>query len=188
MQPENLFIPSNRQELRDWLTMYAETGRECWVVIKQLPEKKNLSYLDIVEEAICFGWIDSTKKKISEFELAQKISPRSKKSSWTELNKARARRLIRTREMTDQGLKSLPDLDISKFVIDSEILEQIEQNPVAKVNFQQFPALYQRVRIDTIQSYKLQPQIFEKRLLKFIENTEMNKMYGLWNDNGRLEE
>uniref|UniRef100_UPI00406CA90F YdeI/OmpD-associated family protein n=1 Tax=Paenibacillus sp. FSL L8-0340 TaxID=2954685 RepID=UPI00406CA90F len=53
-------------------------------------------------------------------------------------------------------------------------------------NFLAFPALYQRVRIDTIQSNIKQPDLFESRLDKFIINTKENKMYGQWHDNGRL--
>lgn len=53
-------------------------------------------------------------------------------------------------------------------------------------NFINFPELYRRIRIDTIQSNRNEPEIFNKRLDKFIENTRENKMYGQWNDNGRL--
>jgi uncharacterized protein YdeI (YjbR/CyaY-like superfamily) len=88
----HLYKPQHRQDLRDWLADHAASEKECWVVIDRA--QANLSYLDVVEEAICFGWIDSTKKKLSETEVAQRLSPRSKKSQWTELNKERARRLI----------------------------------------------------------------------------------------------
>lgn len=187
MNPTSLFIPKNRQELREWLTLNGATSPDCWVVINQESHHSNLSYLDIVEEAICFGWIDSTKKKVSENELAQRISPRRKNSNWTELNKARARRLIEGEQMTVAGQKTLPDLSIERFVIDPEILSEIEKDPVIQTNFLNFPALYQRIRIDTIQAYKSDPSLYEKRLAKFLENTRENKMYGLWNDQGRLE-
>ncbi len=53
-------------------------------------------------------------------------------------------------------------------------------------NFMNFPELYRRIRIDTIQQVRKQPDLFEKRLEKLIENTRNNKMYGSWNDDGRL--
>lgn len=54
------------------------------------------------------------------------------------------------------------------------------------MNFQGFPPLYQRVRIDTIQIKKKQPELFKSRLQKLLDNTKNNVMYGEWNDNGRL--
>ena len=53
-------------------------------------------------------------------------------------------------------------------------------------NFQKFPSLYQRVRIDTIQIKKKQPELFQSRLQKLLDNTKVGIMYGVWNDNGRL--
>lgn len=145
-----------------------------------------LLYLDAVEEALCFGWIDGQKKKISLTQLAQRLSPRSKKSSWTELNKERARRLESLGLMTDEGRKGLPDLSYESFKIDPIIEQRLKEDTDVYQNFASFPDLYKRIRIDTIQSYKNQPELFNKRLDKFITNTKQNKMYGNWNDNGRL--
>ena len=68
-----------------------------------------LPYLDVVEEALCFGWIDSTLKKLPDGRLAQRLSPRRKNSHWTELNKERCKRLAEQGLMTDAGLKALND-------------------------------------------------------------------------------
>jgi len=89
---DTLINATTRQELRDWLTLHTATAKEAWVpcAIKSKPGK--IAYLDIVEEALCFGWIDSTKKGSGDAHI-QRISPRSKKSHWTELNKERVRRL-----------------------------------------------------------------------------------------------
>ncbi|QJD72737.1 YdeI/OmpD-associated family protein [Lactobacillus acetotolerans] len=53
-------------------------------------------------------------------------------------------------------------------------------------NFESFPELYKRVRIDTIQIKRNRPQLFQKRLSRFLKNTKEGKMYGRWNDQGRL--
>ncbi|KRL57731.1 hypothetical protein FC70_GL000201 [Paucilactobacillus oligofermentans DSM 15707 = LMG 22743] len=145
-----------------------------------------MDYLDAVEEAMCFGWIDSTIKKVSETQLAQRMSPRRQKSQWSELNKERVRRLEKLGLMTDQGRKCCPDLSYDSFTIDEEIMNAIQNDEIVYQNFKKFPELYKRVRIDTIQIKKKQPLLFQKRLDKFIENTRENKMYGGWNDNGRL--
>ncbi len=152
------------------------------------PKSDTILYLDAVEEALCFGWIDGVKKKISENQLAQRLSPRAKKSSWTELNKERVRRLEKLGLMTDSGRKVLPDMNIDSFVIDKIILEKLNFDETTYKNYMAFPELYKRIRIDNIQNVKNHPELFQKRLLKFLQNTKINKMYGQWNDKGRLIE
>lgn len=126
------------------------------------------------------------QKKISETQLAQRLSPRSKRSSWTELNKERVRRLEKLGLMHDKGRKVLPVMDLNAFIIDGVIEQRLKEDQRVYTNFLSFPTLYQNVRIDTIQSVKNQPALFQKRLDKFITNTKENKMYGQWHDNGRL--
>ena len=88
--------------------------------------------------------------------------------------------------MTDAGRAMLPDMSEQGFVIDSVFLEAVPAHPEIWRNFQKFPPLYQRVRIDTIQIKKKQPELFQSRLQKLLDNTKANIMYGEWNDNGRL--
>lgn len=186
MEIENLIPVKSREALREWLREHGRTEKACWVIVSMTPKPGTLLYLDAVEEALCFGWIDSVKKKISETELAQRLSPRSQRSSWTELNKARVRRLEKLGLMSDEGRKVLPDMDPDSFKIDPVIEQRLKEDKQVYDNFLAFPALYRRVRIDTIQSVKHQPQLFQSRLDKFITNTKENKMYGQWNDHGRL--
>ncbi|MFC3747730.1 YdeI family protein [Paenibacillus sp. GCM10012306] len=186
MEIDNLIPVKSREELRFWLQGNSGTKKFCWVLVSMTPKPDTLLYLDAVEEALCFGWIDGVKKKISETELAQRLSPRSKKSSWTELNKERVRRLEKLGLMTDEGRKVLPDMDYDSFRIDEVIEERLKEERQLYKNYMAFPDLYKRVRIDTIQSNKYQPELFQSRLNKFITNTRENKMYGQWNDNGRL--
>lgn len=105
---------------------------------------------------------------------------------WSELNKERCRRLEQLGFMTEAGRAVLPDMSANGFVIDSEILTALKADKTVWQNFNNFPPLYQRVRIDTIQIKKKQPDLFYSRLQKFIENTKNGIMYGEWNDNGRL--
>ncbi len=186
MEIEKLLQANSRKDLRIWLHENANTEKSCWVLVCMRPSPERLLYLDVVEEALCFGWIDGVKKKISETELAQRLSPRSKKSSWTELNKERVRRLEKLGLMTDEGRRVLPDLDSLSFRIDQVIERRITEDQQVYDHFRAFPNLYKRVRIDTIQSVKNQPELFRSRLDKFITNTSENKIYGQWNDFGRL--
>ncbi|WP_211085731.1 YdeI/OmpD-associated family protein [Paenibacillus xylanexedens] len=177
---------TSRDELRNWLQTHGKVEKSCWVMISLKPVPDTLLYLDVVEEALCFGWIDGVKKKISETQLAQRLSPRRKRSSWTELNKERVRRLEKLGFMHDEGRQVLPVMDPNAFIIDVVIEQKLKEDHQVYANFMSFPTLYQNVRIDTIQSVKNQPALFQSRLDKFITNTKENKMYGQWHDNGRL--
>lgn len=186
METISLIPAQSREELRIWLQSKGKSEKSCWVLVSMMPAPDQLLYLDAVEEALCFGWIDGVKKKISDTELAQRLSPRSKKSSWTELNKERVRRLEKLGFMRDEGRRVLPDMDHGSFRIDKDIEQRLKEEKVVYKNFMEFPELYTRVRIDTIQSNRNHPELFKSRLDKFITNTRENKMYGQWNDHGRL--
>lgn len=186
MEIDNLLTITTRKELRNWLKANSTTEKYCWIIVSIKAEPNKIQYLDAVEEALCFGWIDGLKKKISETQTAQRLSPRTKKSSWTELNKERARRLERVGLMTARGRDILPDMTEASFKIDETIMERLREDSEIYGNFMTFPEIYRRIRIDTIQNYKDQPELFEKRLAKFIKNTKANKMYGMWHDEGRL--
>ncbi|EUJ41933.1 YdeI/OmpD-associated family protein [Brochothrix campestris] len=180
----NTLSLTNRKELRTWFECNYQTESACWLTITIKPQPNILFYLDVVEEALCFGWIDGVKKKNAEGQLMQRLSPRAKRSNWTELNKARVRRLEREGLMTDAGRRVLPAMN--DFVIHPTISAALQADPLVYANFCQFPSLYQCIRVDTIQSYQHDQALFSKRLDKLIENTRLNKMYGQWNDDGRL--
>lgn len=186
MEITNLIGVKTREELRAWFEEHSQTETFCWVLIGTAEHSDVLQYLDAVEEALCFGWIDSTKKRISDTELAQRLSPRKKTSNWTELNKERVRRLAKLGLMKEEGLKVLPDMRPESFSIDEDIKRRLKEDDQVYQNFIHFPELYRRIRLDTIQGYKNDPVIFNQRLEKFIENTRENKLYGQWNDKGRL--
>jgi len=188
MEPVNLLAAKNRDELREWLAEHHSTETECWVVVKRGRPKDDGTfwYIDAVEEAMCFGWIDSTVKTLDCGITAQKFVPRRPGSVWSELNKERCRRMERLGRMTDAGRAVLPDMSPSGFVIDDEILQALKADDEVWRHFCGFPPLYQRVRIDTIQIKKKQPALFQSRLEKLIDHTKKGLMYGEWNDNGRL--
>lgn len=188
MIPKNILCITSRIDFREWLMKNSATAKECWIAVKRgktQPENA-LWYLDAVEEALCFGWIDSTVKNVDGVTL-QRFGPRSKSGRWTELNKERCRRLQRLGLMTDLGRAVCPDLD-AEFVIMPEIVAAFKACPVAWVNFCAFPPLYQRVRIDNIQRVVSKAELFEHRLIKLIEASERDEMIGDWHDCGRLLE
>ncbi|MBD2034470.1 YdeI/OmpD-associated family protein [Leptolyngbya sp. FACHB-321] len=175
----------DRTAWRSWLEQHHATTKEIWLLFDDVPEALTISYLDAVEEAICFGWIDSVQKRFSTHERVQRFTPRKKRSNWTELNKERACRLVRLGMMTDAGFATLPDLT-AKFKVPKDIVEALKAEPDAWSNFLTFPALYRRVRIGYIEKIRKNQSEFERRLRNFVNKTARNQMFGNWNDQGRL--
>lgn len=171
--------------LRQWLTEHHDTEKECWVIIKRgKPCTDTLWYVDAVCEALCFGWIDSTLRKLPSGENAQMLMPRSRSSHWSELNKARLRRMELLGLVTDAGRNIAPVP--APFRIDEDILYALQADADAWEIFLKFPTLYQRIRIDNIQSYRSDKKLFQDRLDKLVLTAKAGKQYGQWDDYGRL--
>ena len=82
---QNILSANTREKFREWLSAHYDTEQECWVEVKHgRPVDDNYFwYLDVVEEALCFGWIDSQHKAIGGRRM-QRFTPRKKNSPWTE--------------------------------------------------------------------------------------------------------
>lgn len=190
MKIVNLIDVKTRKKFRQWLADNYASTNQCWIRVKKgkHPVEGVILYLDAVEEALCFGWIDSTVKTIDGVQY-QRFSPRRRGSNWTELNKERCRRLVRLGLMTDAGLAVVPEL-MDEYVIDAEIKAEFEKNSIAWRNFLSFHPLYQRVRIDKVRTERLRGRLenYHRRLLELISASEKGQMIGDWNDAGRLLE
>lgn len=94
-----------------------QTVAQCWVVCyrSKRPVWDALPYIDLVEEALCFGWIDSTLKKLPDGRLVQRMSPRRKNSHWTDLNRQRCQSLVLRGLMTPVGLAALPAKECKEY-------------------------------------------------------------------------
>jgi uncharacterized protein YdeI (YjbR/CyaY-like superfamily) len=170
---------ADRGEWRRWLMQHHATAKEIWLLYyKKESGKPCITYLHAVEEALCFGWIDGIQKKYAPDCNAQRFTARRPKGNWTELNKERARRLIANGQMTEAGLRTLPDLSLDSFRIADDILAALQADPQVWENFQQFPPIYVRIRITHIELVREQPAEFQKRLAKFVQKTGQNKMFG----------
>ena len=107
MEIDLLLEFTERSELRKWLLENHASARSCWVTCSRSRRPGTLYYPDLVEEALCFGWIDSTCKRLPDGRLAQRISPRRKGSHWTELNRRRCADLSARGLMTAAGLAAV---------------------------------------------------------------------------------
>lgn len=106
----NFLEYSDRAQLRSWLMANHAEAKECWVTTyrTKTPRTDAIPYPEVVEEALCFGWIDSTYKRLPDGRGAQRLSPRRKNSHWTELNIRRCAELEQRGLMTDAGRAALP--------------------------------------------------------------------------------
>lgn len=170
---------TNRKDWRKWLHDHYKTEKEVWLVYpKKHTGKPRISYNDAVEEALCFGWIDSIVKSLDEERTVQRFSPRKPKSAYSPANKERLRKLIRQHRVIKEVRETLGDISEENFEIPEDILQAIEANKQAWKNFQGFSDAYKRIRIGFIEGARKRPEEFKKRLQYFIKMTEQNKQYG----------
>jgi uncharacterized protein YdeI (YjbR/CyaY-like superfamily) len=170
---------TNRRDWRKWLREHYKTEKEIWLVYyKKETGKPRILYNDAVEEALCFGWIDSTAKSLDEKRTAQRFSPRKSKSPYSPANKERLRKLLKQHKVLKEVRETLRDILEEKFEIPADILEAIKTNKEAWKHFQKFSDAYKRIRIGFIEGARNRPKEFNKRLRYFIMMTEKNKQYG----------
>jgi uncharacterized protein YdeI (YjbR/CyaY-like superfamily) len=170
---------TNRKDWRKWLREHYKTEKDIWLVYyKKETGKPRISYNDAVEEALCFGWIDSTFKTLDEKRTAQRFSPRKPKSKYSPANKERLRKLVKQRKVIKEVRETLGDILEEKLEIPRDILEAIKANQEAWKHFQKFSDSYKRIRIGFIDGARKRPEEFKKRLRYFIQMTEKNRQFG----------
>lgn len=110
MQVTNMLDISSREGLYDWFKDNHYSAAEFWIRVNRSsrPCPGVIDYVDAVEVALCFGWIDSTLKRIDSGKAVQRFSPRRKGSNWCETNLLRCRKLIESGEMTEFGFVAMP--------------------------------------------------------------------------------
>lgn len=102
------FHAQTRQQWRKWLEKNCTKKEAVYLILfRKASKTKSVYYLDAVEEALCFGWIDSAKNKRDAESAYQKFSPRRPNSNWSDLNIKRAKRLIKDGLMTEYGMKAI---------------------------------------------------------------------------------
>ncbi len=131
MEVVNLLHYENRFGLRQWLEENHNKEKYCWVVTyrsKCPPDWPAIPYIEVVEEALCFGWIDSILKRLPDGRLAQRLSPRRGKSHWTQLNMDRCVDLEDRGLMTEVGRRAFEKAFGYEIIPpDSEINQRIKE-------------------------------------------------------------
>ncbi len=155
MEIKHSLYVATRQAWREWLAEHHASQREVWLVFyKQHTGQPSLPYADALDEALCYGWIDSIIQKIDEERYARKFTPRTNTAKWSEVNLRRVAVLIQEGRMTPAGLAKLGDAQPINPAIPRaappplEIPPQVEQtlraNPLAWENFCKLPPSHRK--------------------------------------------
>lgn len=175
-----------REDWRAWLKKYSKTEKEIWLIYyRKSSGKPRIEYNAAVEEALCFGWIDSIEKGIDDERFAQRFSPRKLKSIFSETNRERVKRLIKQKKMTQAGLTAIAHaFDIEnpegdEYKIPEDILTELKKDKIVWKNFQTYTKSYKRMRVGWIDAARKRPDEFKKRLNYFIKMTTKNKKFGI---------
>ena len=139
----------NRKEWRIWLERNYSSKKEVWVIIyKKKSEKEGIKYQEALEEAICFGWIDSKMQRVDEFRFRQRFSPRKKNSIWSKNNKELAKSMIRLGKMKRSGFEKIDEAkrngkwdsaySSKQLKIPKDLLKALKKNKLAWKNFAEF--------------------------------------------------
>ena len=189
MNISKILSVTTRKQWRSWLEKNHASLPEIWLVFYHKNSYKHgLSYDAAVEEALCFGWIDSTVKNLDRQRKVQRFSPRKPGSSLSEMNKERVRRLLREGAMTSAGLESIKKfvrygaggkIEVEPYVMPDDILAAFKKNKTVWKNFAAFPEYYKNIRVGFIDGARKRPLEFRKRLRYFIEMTAKNKRFGM---------
>lgn len=164
---------------RQWLSKNYNKEKAIWLVYyKKGSGKKRIPYNDAVEEALSFGWIDSTVKRIDEDSYAQRFTPRNPKSPYSEANKTRLRHLAKEGKIIPSVLAVIKPILSEKYALPKDILAAIRKNRTAWANFQKFSPEYRRIRVAYVDSMRERPDIFKKTLANLIKQSERNKQIG----------
>lgn len=177
MEPPTVKYFKTRDSWRAWLTDNFETADGIWFVFPcKSSGEKGILYNDAVEEALCFGWIDSTVKAMDKDHKIQRFTPRNPKSSFSQSNKERLKWLLENKMIHPKFEDKVKEVLSEPFVFPEDIMDRLKENETVWKNYQQFSDSYKRIRIAYIEHARIFSPEFEKRLKHFISKTAENKL------------
>jgi uncharacterized protein YdeI (YjbR/CyaY-like superfamily) len=180
MKISKSFTPSSLADWRNWLARNHDREQEVWLVYRKAGRgKANIDYESSVEEALCFGWIDSIIQKLDEETYARKFNPRRMESKWSETNKRRVVKVIREGRMTDAGMAKVtfdvnevepgkPKSERPPVEMPEKMEKELKSRPGVWEAFQKISPSYRRNYILWLSDAK-KPETFERRLQILIE-------------------
>ena len=171
------FYTSERELWREWLAEHFQTESEIWFVFPMKESgDKELSYNDAVEEALCFGWIDSTIKHIDPTHRAQRFTPRKKGSPYSRPNIERLIWLDGQGMLHPSVRECVLPLLRAPYVFPTDIIDAIKADAKAFENYGKLSEPYKRIRVAYIDAARKREGEFKKRLESFLKKTHEGKI------------
>lgn len=187
----NTLTVPNRRAWRVWLSENHDQVAEVWLVYyKKGSGRSGINYEESVEEALCFGWVDSLIKRIDDQRYARKFTPRTENSQWSEPNKRRVERMLAAGQMTQHGLKLVqaakdsgrwddvikpPKLD---YKMHPDFLRALRANPSAEDTYNKLATSYQEQYTGWINQAK-RDKTRQKRIREAVQLLEKGQKLGL---------
>lgn len=178
------FHALSKNEWRNWLLQNHQSEKSIWLIIyKKESQIPSVYYSEAVDEALCFGWIDSKPNKRDENSYYQFFAKRSPKSNWSKVNKAKVSRLIEQNLMHPSGLEMIEIAqkngtwnaldDVENQIIPLDLHQQFQKNKIAFENWENFPKSSKRLILEWIMTAK-KSETRQKRIDETVSLAEKN--------------
>jgi uncharacterized protein YdeI (YjbR/CyaY-like superfamily) len=187
---ETIYL-STRNEWRTWLEKNHRSSKGVWLTYyKKHTGTMTIPYAEAVEEALCFGWIDSIVRRIDDQTYMQKFTPRNSGSKWSEENINRVTKLIAQNKMTPAGLERFREIEKhpekilrkapvpQKIILPADFIEEMNLNPAGCEKFLEFSVAYQHFCLRWIDSAKREPTR-RKRIKEVLHLSAKGEKMGL---------
>lgn len=172
-------------EWREWLLKNHETSKGVYLILYKVTSgTPSMRWEQAVREALCFGWIDSTAKRIDNKKRKQLFTPRKRRSVWSRLNKTHIEELIEKNMMHESGLKKIEAAkkdgswsaldDVENLIIPEDLLDAFRGHPLAYKNYEAFSPSYRKNYLYWLNSAK-RTETREKRIAEIIKLCKENR-------------
>ncbi len=173
-----MYYAKDRETWHNWLLKNHEIKKSVWLIYyKPVSGKTRVSYDDAVDEAICFGWIDSKPNKLDEMRSLQFFAPRNPKSNWSKVNKKRVERLIEQERIYPAGMAVIEQAkqngkwdalnEVEENVIPEDLMKALSKNKIAMDYFMAFPKSSKKNILEWIYNAK-QEETRKKRITETV--------------------
>jgi uncharacterized protein YdeI (YjbR/CyaY-like superfamily) len=177
-----MYYAKDKAAWRKWLEKKRKKQKAVWLIYyKPISGKTRVSYNDAVDEAICFGWIDSKPNKLDELRSIQFFAPRNPKSNWSKVNKERVTRLIKERRMTAHGLAVIEEAkkngawdalnEVEEMIVPNDLLKALKKSKKAYDYFMAFPKSSKKNILEWIHNAK-QEETRDNRIAETVKLAE----------------
>jgi uncharacterized protein YdeI (YjbR/CyaY-like superfamily) len=180
----------SRAELRAWLEVHHEKRDGVWIIVCNASDPdRHLPHTEVVDEALCFGWIDSQGRKLDAVRRIQLLTPRRKGSRWSRINKGKVARLEAEGRMAPAGLAAVERAradgswtaldEVEDLIEPPDLKAALDAVPEARRHWDAFPRTPKRANLERLLSVK-RPETRERRIREIVENAAVNERTGEW--------